>query len=167
MPDRVREFLGFLGLLRENSRRTTVAAVLAAAGLAALFAIRGTFGRSEAAAVAADRVYVCAETGRPFRHAPARGESPPVKSPYTGRQTGYPAELCYWTADGRTKKEPIPVLLNTYRGLTGPTFCPDCGRLVVAHNPYAAAGAAPPPTRQQYEARAKSSGSGAPRVARE
>lgn len=79
----------------------------------------------------------------------------PVKCPDTGKETGYEAELCYWTKDGHPKDEPIPVLLNKYKGDPGPTFCPDCGRLVVYHNPLAVEGHTPPPTEEEYRARAR------------
>jgi len=41
--------------------------------------------------------------------------------------------------------------MNTYIGKPEPTFCPDCGRLVVARNPVAQPGMRPPPTREQWE----------------
>jgi hypothetical protein len=63
--------------------------------------------------------------------------------------TGYPAEACYWTADGGTKTEPTWVLMNAVLGKPGPTFCPDCGRLVVARNPMPGPGVKPPPTQQE------------------
>ena len=77
----------------------------------------------------------------------------PVLSPFSGKNTGYPAELCYWTKDGSIKTDPTPVLLNTYIGDNSPTFCPDCGRLVVGHNPRAVAGAHAPPTKQEWESK--------------
>ena len=74
-----------------------------------------------------------------FRYEIKIGDSVPVKAP-SGEKSGYPAELCYWTKDGQPKEDPTPVLLNQYVGKSGPTFCPDCGRLVVNHNPVAVAG---------------------------
>jgi hypothetical protein len=99
-----------------------------------------------------DPWFVDAETGKAFHVKLKVGMSIPVKSPFTGHMTGYPAELCYWTKDGHVKKDPTPVLLNSEIGKPGPTFCPDCGRLVVAHNPPAREGETPPPTRAQWEA---------------
>ena len=106
------------------------------------------------AEAAARRTFICSATGKPFTHELAKGDTIPVASPHSGKPTGYPAELCYWTADGRTKDEPTPVLLNTHAGLPGATFCPDCGRLVVGHNPKPAPGDRPPPTKAQMPARA-------------
>ena len=73
----------------------------------------------------------------------------------SGKKTGVPAEACYWTADGGTKKNPTWVLLNELAGKPGPTFCPDCNRLVVGHNPApgpagGAAIAKLPPKRDDY-----------------
>ncbi len=76
----------------------------------------------------------------------------PVKSPFTGKETGYKAELCFWTKDGSTKTDPTAVLMNDDVGKPGPTFCPDCGRLVVHHNPVPGPHSKPPPTREEYEA---------------
>lgn len=96
------------------------------------------------------RIFVDATTGRGFRHELVLGESIPVDAP-SGGKTGYPAEMCYWTKDGTPKSDPTPVLLNIYIGKPGPTFCPDCGRLVVARNPMAQPGMRPPPTREEWE----------------
>lgn len=81
------------------------------------------------------KTFVCSETGKPFEYSISVGEKWPVPSPYTGRKTGYPAEACYWTKDGKRKSEPTYVILNEYLGKPGDTICPDCGRLVVGHNP--------------------------------
>lgn len=104
------------------------------------------FGRgSNAADIAANRNFICAETGETFAHTIKPGESYPIINPKTGRPTGYPAELCYWTRDGKAKLEPTRVLLNQYAGKEGPTICPDCGREVRPHNP-------PPPPELMREA---------------
>jgi hypothetical protein len=105
---------------------------------------------SEAAKAASERTFICAETGKTFDHVLERGEVIPVKSPHSGKNTGYPAELCYWTKDGSTRTDPVPVLLEEHKGIRGPTFCPDCGRRVVAHNPFPQPGAKPPPLRAEY-----------------
>lgn len=106
-------------------------------------------------------IFVCSETGKAFTGTPEIGEPPILISPYSGKRTGYPAELCYWTADGKVRKEPFPVLLNEQIDKAGPTFCPDCGRLVVHHNPMAEPGRTPPPTRAEYDQR-KSKNKGQP-----
>ena len=95
-------------------------------------------------------VCVDSETGQSFRHRMQMGELSPFLSPYTKHNTGYPAEVCYWNADGTLRKEPFPVLLNTYAGKAEPTFCPDCGRLVVGRNPAPRPGSKPPPTEADY-----------------
>jgi hypothetical protein len=97
--------------------------------------------------------YICTETGRAFKHRNEPGETLPIVSPYSGKNTGVPGEPCYWTADGRIKSQPTWVLLNEAIGKPGATFCPDCGRLVVGRNPVAHAGGKPPPTEDEYAAR--------------
>lgn len=99
------------------------------------------------------RWFVDADSGKPFRKNLELGMSVPIKSPFTGHNTGYPAELCYWTADGKAKTDPTPVLLNSEIGVDEPTFCPDCGRLVVGHNPAPDGIHGPPPTKQEYTSR--------------
>lgn len=82
-----------------------------------------------------ERVFVCAETGKAFEHTLQAGETQPIYSPYTKQNTGWIAEPCYWTKDGRAKKEPTWVIERRRMGLEGKTYCPDCGREVVGHNP--------------------------------
>jgi hypothetical protein len=127
--------------------------VIIAVGIFAYNQVRSLFGQSDAAAHANDRIFVCSETGKSFHVTLNASTQVPARSPYSGKNTGYPAELCYWTADGHVKSDPTPVLLNVYIGKSGPTFCPDCGRLVVGHNPRAQPGMNPPPTKAEYEAR--------------
>jgi hypothetical protein len=118
-----------------------------------LFSVMGSLGGT---GVASNRGnFVDAETGRAFAHTLVRGETMPVVSPYSGKRTGYLAEMCGWTRDGKVRSEPVPVLLNQAAGKPGPTFCPDCGRLVVANNPAAAEGMTPPPTESEYRAGGK------------
>ena len=127
-----------------------VAVVLALACLgAAYYSVRGAFS-SEGAAISADRMFIDAATGKPFRHELTMGEPIPVKAP-GGGNTGYPAEACYWTKDGKIKTEPTWVFVaGPWKGTSEPTFCPDCGRLVVGHNPKPESGAKPPPTKAEY-----------------
>lgn len=114
--------------------------------------IKNSLGPSGAAAMSADRIFIDATTGKSFHHELKMNETIPVMAP-SGEQTGYPAELCYWTADGKIKDTPTAVLLNSWKKVPGPTFCPDCGRLVVAHNPRPTPGSKPPPTEAEYAAR--------------
>jgi hypothetical protein len=107
--------------------------------------------KSPAMDAANERVYVCSETGKSFRVALKAGMGIPVHSPYSGKDTGYPAEECFWNADGSVKKDPTYVLLNEAVGKPGPTFCPECGRLVRGHNPAPQPGMRPPPTAAEYK----------------
>lgn len=93
-------------------------------------------GRIDPGARSRERTLICAETGEVFeRFSVTDGSNQPWKNPKTGRNSLYPAEACYWNADGTAKLQPTYVLLNEYVGKPGPTFCPDCGRRVVGHNP--------------------------------
>lgn len=145
--EKIREFLT-TGL----GRGVAIAGVVAAV-LVLFLAVRSFFGGSNAAAAAGERTYIDASTGKPFEHELKRGETIPVKAP-SGGNTGYPAELCYWTPDGQPKDEPDLVLLESYKDPASrqPTFCKVCGRLVVNHNPRAQSGERPPPTQAEYAA---------------
>ena len=98
-------------------------------------------------------MFVDVETGKGFHQKLSADLVVPCRAPDTGKMAGYPAELCYWTRDGRPKADPTPVALNDTLGKPGPTFCPECGRLVVHHNPAPGPGVAPPPTRAEYDRR--------------
>jgi hypothetical protein len=115
--------------------------------------IKRMFGPSDAVALASDRIFVCAETLKSFHVNIGINTPIPAHSPYSGKNTGYPAELCYWDKDGSVMKTPTAVLMNSYIGKSGPTFCPYCGRLVVGHNPVPHEGSKPPPTLAEYKAR--------------
>jgi hypothetical protein len=128
-----------------------VVAVLAGAAL--VMEARSYFRGAEQEVGNATRWFVDAETKQPFRQKLEMGMQVPVKSPFTKKAVGYPAELCYWTKDGKPRKDPTPVLLNADIGVDGPTFCPDCGRLVVGHNPAPEPAGKAPPTQAEYEQR--------------
>jgi len=104
--------------------------------------------------ISAERAYMCSECGYVHEHILQMGERYPVECPGCDRQTFYPAEACYWTKgpDGQwnAKLEPTFVVCkNRIDPKTEePTFCPDCGREVVGHNP-------PPPEDLMNAARAE------------
>lgn len=58
----------------------------------------------------------------------------PVKSPTTGKLSGYPVEICF-SSDECRKNKGTWVVLNSYLGKDEPSFCPVCKSLVVGHNP--------------------------------
>lgn len=98
------------------------------------------------------------EDGHAFRHELVAFDDKPVLSP--SGKPGFRAELCYWTREGKSKPKPTPtpVLLNSAIGKPGPTFCPDCDRLVTALNAPPVPGLSddeqrPPPTRAEYESK--------------
>jgi hypothetical protein len=94
-------------------------------------------------------MYVDSETGKAFPHKNVVGESIPVLSPFTDRNTGYPGNPCYWTASGEIRKDPFWLLLNSQLGKAGPTFCPDCGRLFIPRQGVPRPGQKPPPAREE------------------
>lgn len=143
----VREFL------KTSGGRAISIVLVALCILAAAWSIWSNVGLNAATKDLNSPLFIDSETGQTFHMALKVGMSIPVISPYTGRRTGYEPEFCYWTKDGHVKKVPTPVLMNDEVGKPGPTFCPDCGRLVVHHNPMAIEGHRPPPTKAEYEAR--------------
>lgn len=131
-----------------------IALVIVLGGLVFMFqGARNLFGEDSYARKARDRMFVCAETAKAFEYTIKVGDTVPVYSPFSKKNTGFPAQLCFWTKDGKRKDDPTPVLLNQYLGKKGPTFCPDCGRLVVLYNPYPMEGATPPPTLAEMKTR--------------
>lgn len=113
----------------------------------AVFSAVKNLGPSDAVKLSRERVFVDAESGKGFEYTLREGDHIPVESPFTGKKTGFPAELCYWTADGKIKSEP------TYVHLVGlePQFCPDCHRLVRPYNPVPQSGDKPPPTETEFK----------------
>jgi hypothetical protein len=125
--ERLREFF-------DSTAGKLTAAVICVVALLILYV--SARPRNDAADLSSRRTFICSETNKPFTAKLETGMTIPIKSPFSGKNTGYPAELCYWTKDGGVRKEPFPVLLKrTLDPTAGPTFCPDCGRLVVGHNP--------------------------------
>jgi hypothetical protein len=129
-----------------KGKNAAIGLVIVALGVCA-WSIWGTLGDGEAAQMSAERVFVCTETGKAFDLELKAGMKIPVRSPHSGKDTGYPAELCYWTADGKVKEDFTAVALNEQLGKWGPTYCPDCGRLVVRYNPKPTDGSKPPPKK--------------------
>lgn len=149
------ESSGLREFLNSPRGKTISIGVVTVIILMAGFLVWRNFGASETEVIARDRMYIDAKTMKPFEHELKIGDTIPTDAP-SGGKTGYPAELCYWTKDGKEKKDPTPVLLKSWLGQTGPTFCPDCGRLVVGHNPSPATGVKVPPTQAEFEARGHS-----------
>jgi hypothetical protein len=145
----VREFLN------STAGKATSIGVTLAAVILAVFMVKGAVGENPAVESSTDRVFIDNETGQTFRHKIAIGEKSVVMSPFTHRETGVMPEPCYWTKDGKAKSTPTYVLMNSRKAKPEPepTFCPDCGRLVVGLNPAPMQGSPPPPTKEEYEKR--------------
>jgi hypothetical protein len=142
MLEAIRKFL-------DSSAGKAVAGIVVVVGLViAFYSLRGLTA-SEGEEASSKRMFIDAETMQSFRYTVAPGTKIPVKAP-SGKETGYPADACTWTKDGKVKAEPTWVMVNDWLGKKEPTFCPDCGRLVVGHNPPAAEGMTPPPTKEEY-----------------
>jgi len=139
MLEKLRQFF------QTKAGAATAGVLLILSLIVAFFMLRGAF-TTEAAAISSSRIYVD-EKGNSFRVTIKSGE--PVKAP--GGGAAFPAELCYWTKDGKPKDTPTAVLLNGHVGKPEPTFCPDCGRLVVPHNPPPSVRKTPPPTQAEYK----------------
>jgi hypothetical protein len=142
---------GFREFLESPKGRYAGIAVITLGLAAAGYSIYSNVGESAVVDMTTHRPFIDAKTGKLFYVDMTAGVGVPTRAP-SGGDTGYPPELCYWTKDGKIKSEPTYVLLNTYKGLPEPTFCPDCGRLVRGHNPTAFPNSKPPPTKAEYEA---------------
>ncbi|HEX8323227.1 MAG TPA: hypothetical protein VF595_04865 [Tepidisphaeraceae bacterium] len=149
MIDRLRK------LLETNVGKFIGMAVVALAVVYAIYTVVSLGGSSEAGRLSSDRVFIDAETGKSFNYTIKIGDSLPVKSPFSGKNTGYEADACYWTKDGKPKTEPTYVLVKERIGQRGPTFCPDCGRLVVGLNPSPGPGVTAPPTAAEFKQRSR------------
>src|SRR5438105_1513077 len=88
---------------------------LAIIGIVAIAqSIRSNLGASDAARLSQSRHYVDAVTGKDFEAPVIPGTTDPVKAP-SGGNTGYPAEECWWTRDGKIRSSPYYVLLKMYK----------------------------------------------------
>ena len=134
----------------ESGAGKAAAGLLVVVGLAfVLFTLWGLMS-SEGERASANRMFIDIETNQPFEHELTMGEKLPVRTP-SGKDSGYPAEACYWTKDGKPKDKPTWVFVsNVWKGTKEPSFCPDCGRLVVGHNPPPGDGRTAPPTKDDY-----------------
>jgi hypothetical protein len=139
--------------IKHSNVRTRL--LMIAAGLVLLFLgyqLWSSFGAAGPGADTSLRWFVCSETRKPFQKRIELDMTIPVVSPHSGKETGYPAELCFWNKDGTARtSDPTPVLLETYAGGNGPTFCPECNRLVIGHNPPPDPNRRPP-TREEWDA---------------
>ena len=138
----------------ESDKGRYLAIAAGVVGALALVWVIGSWVSSSPAERSADRVFIDAKTGERFGYTIAKGEAFPVPSPHSsGERVGYEAEPCYWTADGKIKEEPTWVLpMVKVDEKAGPTFCPECGRLVRPLNPIPTPGSKPPPTQAEYKA---------------
>jgi hypothetical protein len=129
---------------------TITASVLFVTAIGVAWYMLGGTSPAEQASV---RVFVCSETGKSFEHKIVEDEDEPVKSPHTGRNTGYSAEACFWTKgdDGKWKAKLTPTWVVLKKRMNPEsrekTFCPDCGKEVVGHNP--------PPSKIYWDAAVK------------
>lgn len=120
-----------------SPKKIAIAVVaLLAIGAGAFLVANQLAGSDNLAAKTERRTMVDAKTGEVFEDLRLPSGAPiPYTNPNTGEDNLFPAEACFWNADGSAKLEPAWVLLNEFKGEPGPTICPDCGRRVVAHNP--------------------------------
>lgn len=142
--ERIRQFLNSAG------GKGALVLLFVVGGVLIWFQMGRSFGDGGVSDMSEGQYFVDSSTGMPFRHTLKAGERVPIAAP-SGGNTGYPAELCYWNADGTPKADPTPVLLAESAGKSGPTFCPDCGRLVKSRNPTPTDSDGPPPTRAEFE----------------
>lgn len=123
-----------------NRQRVLLGVAVVIFAAAAVWAWRNLSGDTPAD-IAANRAFYCAETGKFYEYVIQMGDTSPYPSPYSGKKTGYRAEACYWTKDangrwGRKEKPTLVIVAKEMDETTEEkTYCPDCGREVVRHNP--------------------------------
>jgi DNA-directed RNA polymerase subunit RPC12/RpoP len=109
--------------------------------VAGLLLARHATKSSSAERFASDRVFKCVDCAHEFEHDIKMGEIEPLACPKCGKQAGWMTEKCYWTHDAegnwKAKLNPTYVVLKSRidPGSTEKTYCPDCGHIVVGHNP--------------------------------
>lgn len=119
-----------------------------------IYGVSSLTASTDLASLSRQGLFIDAATGKTFQYIIQTGDKVPVLAP-SGQRTGYPAEYCYWTREGTPREEPFPVLLSTYLGQPGPTFCPDCDRLVKPRSSPPLTEQPAPPTREEYAHRMK------------
>jgi hypothetical protein len=146
---------GVRSFFRTPTGYAVAGVIILAAVVGLYYSVKANLGNPARALGANERVVVCSETGRWWTINLKPGMTFPIDSPYSNKKTGHLAEAsCNWTADGKVGDKTTYLLLSETTGRHGPTFCPDCHRLVVRDNPKAAPGRTPPPTEQEYAAKA-------------
>ena len=129
--------MSFVQFAKKNA--TAIKIIVIAGGL--LFASYRIYisitNQDRAAADSSLRYMIDAETGEHFPRFPIKeGDVFPFTNPKTGTRTLYPAEQCWWNPDGSPKDMKTESATRVLLNIDGsPTFCPDCSRLVVRHNP--------------------------------
>ena len=145
MLDRVHEWL------HTTAGRIAVTVLLVIALTGAAWSMMRSFGPDSAKRYSDSPLFIDSVTGKTFHYQLKTGDTIPVLSPFTNRNTGYPASFSYWSKGGHILAHPEPVLLNSWLGKSGPTFAPISGRLVTANEKPPRPGSSPPPTKAQYE----------------
>jgi len=132
--------------------RYTAALLFVVAILVAFLSFMHNFGKSDALSYSDAPLFIDSVTGQSFHYQLHVGDMIPVLSPFTGKNTAYPADFSWWSKDGTILQTPEPVLMNSWIGKLGPTFAPISGRLVTPHEQPPLPGSKPPPTREEYYA---------------
>jgi len=146
--------MGWIQSLSRLPAAKIIFSLIIVAGLVGIIVFGSKFFRSDLPDEAHSTMFICSETGKTFLHENQEGDTIPLYSPFSKKNTAYIAERCYWNADGTIKEKPTYVLILSFvEGHENEnTFCPDCGRLVVGHNPRPNPNnLKPPPTREEWE----------------
>ena len=127
--------------MNESIKQYGIMGIAAVLVIYAAMSIFGGSGDGQSLADANTLTCICGETEEVFQ-IPMEEDTPgfPLTHPKTGKDTLWPAEICYWNECG---PKGTAVLMNEYRLRTEgkspnkakPTECPNCGHIVRFRNP--------------------------------
>jgi hypothetical protein len=119
--------------MADGTKKLIITVVAIALVAYAVYAYWSNFGQPTLPADT--RTLMDPETGKLYEVAVDENFGPfPHVNPDTGKRTLWPTEVCF-ARECAKKEKGTHVILNSFLGKEGPTYCPNCGALVRPHNP--------------------------------